>query len=107
MTSMLLTPSRAGDAGIWRRKGPGFSPRPLPENASTFLAAIPRGNAFFLRVLRCGFLDHRPHDRLVGVDPVGDGVPLVTVPLQELHCAPALVVHARHLERLHESCGAE
>src|SRR5215468_9122097 len=72
-----------------------------------FLAAIPWSDAFFLGVFRRGLLDHRSHDRLVRADPVGDGVPLVAIPLQELHRAAALVVHARHLERLHEPGRAE
>src|SRR5215470_605246 len=85
MTSMLLTLSR-----------------PL-----AFLAAVAWGDAFLLGVLRGRLLDHRTHDRLVRADPVGDGVPLVAIPLQELHRAAALVVHARHLERLHEPGRAE
>src|SRR6266540_6085149 len=65
--------------------------------------AITRRDAFLLRVLRGGCLDHRPHDRLVGRDPVRDHVPFLAVPLQELHRPAALLVHARHLERLHQA----
>src|SRR5688572_33019788 len=66
------------------------------------LRAVARGDALLFRVLRGGGLDHRAHDRLVGRDPVGDHVPLAAVPLDELDCAAALVVHARDLERLHQ-----
>src|SRR6266852_8034167 len=74
---------------------------------STFLRTVARGDALLRSVFRRGLLDHGPHDRLVGADPVGDRVPLRAVPLQELHRTPALVVHAGHLQGLHEAGGAE
>src|SRR5216117_3709998 len=74
---------------------------------SFLLRAVARRDALFLGVLRGGGLDHRPHDRLVGGDPVGDHLPLLAVPLQELDRPAPLMVHARHLERLHQSGGAE
>src|SRR6267378_4007468 len=77
------------------------------ESPSAFLGAIAQRDALFLGVLRRRLLDHRPHDRLVGADPVGDGVPLRPVPLEELHRAAAFMVRARHLQRLHETGRAE
>src|SRR5258706_3559510 len=88
-------------------------PNPLPQagegniGLSAFFRAVARGDAFFLGVFRRGLFDHRPHDRLVGGDPVGDGVPLRAVPLEDLHRAAAFVIHARYLERLHKAGGAE
>src|SRR5437016_5482713 len=68
-----------------------------------FLCAIARREILFLRVGSRRLLDHRTHELAVRLDPVGDRVPLVAVPLQEFHRTAALMIHARHLERLHES----
>src|SRR2546427_8757424 len=80
---------------------------PLLRRGSALFAAIARGDALLRSVLRRGFLDHGPHDRLVGGDPVGDRVPLRAVPLQELHRPASLVVHAGHFQRLHKAGRAE
>src|SRR5215831_8870908 len=108
MTSMLLTFSMMETR---RARVPtlalSFDESFRRNRGLAFLAAIPRGDALLLRVLRRGLLDHRAHDGLVGLGPVGDDVPFLPVPLHELHRAPALVVHAGDLERLHESGRAE
>src|SRR3989442_1569393 len=92
-------------------------PNPLPQacrglrgsNAgrSGFLAAVARSDVLFLGIRSRGLLDHRPHQFAIRLDPIGDHLPLVAVPLQELHRAASFVVHARHLERLHEARCAE
>src|SRR6266498_4625092 len=93
MTSMLLT----------ERKG-----LPSPGIVSgLFLGAVARRDPFLLGVGGRGLLDHRAHDRLVRLDPVGDDVPLLAVPLLELDRAAPLVIHAGDLDRLQESNGAE
>src|SRR5918994_2514722 len=87
MTSMLLTASRGSKA----------SP----------LYTIARRDLALRGVLRRGLLDLGPHDRLVARDPVADHLPLLSVPLLELHRAAAFVVEARDLHRLHQVEGAE
>src|SRR5687767_12731365 len=62
-----------------------------------FLGAVAGSDAFLLRVLGGRGLDHRTHDRLVGLDPVANHVPALAVPLHELHPTAALMIHARHL----------
>src|SRR5262249_5379835 len=101
MTSTLLTVSRFMAETRRARCWPW--PFVVRDRNLAFLAAIPRRDAFFLGVLRRRLLDHRAHDRLVGLGPVSDDVPLRSVPLHELDRAAAFVVHARDLERLHES----
>src|SRR6476660_129717 len=93
MTSMLLT----------ERKGPP----PAGVFSRLLLRAVPRRDRLLLRVGGRGFLDHRAHDRLIGRAPVADELPLLPVPLLELDRAAALVIHARNLERLEETEGAE
>src|SRR5436189_29435 len=85
--------------------GPLFFER-LPVGLLFRRTIAPR-NAFFLGVLRRRGLDHRAHDRLVGRDPIGEHLPLASVPLLKLDRAAALVVHAGNLERLHEADCAE
>src|SRR5215471_19524578 len=117
MTSMLLTLRYARDctsdlrmadiagANGGRTGAKGCAPFTLPVQPpqSARGLAVAQGDVLLLRVLRRGLLDHRPHDRLVGGDPVADRVPFAAVPLQELHRAAALVVEARDPERLHQS----
>src|SRR5215472_5166322 len=104
MTSMLLTFRRFT---VETRRARCL-PWPFARmGSSAFLAAVARSDAFLLGVLRGRFLDHRTHDRLVGLGPVGDDVPLRSVPLHELHRTAAFVVHARDLECLHEPRRAE
>src|ERR1700752_3184109 len=69
--------------------------------------AIPGRDALLLGVLRRGGLDHGTHQALVRLDPVADPLPLLAVPLLELHLAAAFVVGAGHLERLHEAGSAQ
>src|SRR5499426_3073658 len=71
------------------------------------VSALARCDALLLGVLPCRLLDHGAHERLIGGDPVGDHVPLLAVPLHELHRAAALVIEARDLERVHEPDGAD
>src|SRR5438128_7216558 len=72
---------------------PPLRPREL-QRCAALLGAVTRGDALFRRVLRCRCLDHRPNYRLVRGDPVTDHVPFLPVPLDELHCAASLMVHA-------------
>src|SRR5687768_2698241 len=71
------SPRRDGDGALDRRAGVR-----LPRD---FLAAIARRDVLLLRVRRRRLLDHRAHQLLVGLDPVGDHLPLLAVPLLELH----------------------
>src|SRR5262245_35119915 len=122
MTSTLLTERWAcgadwGTADIEGKgkrekgRGKGESRRVLPFpftlppslKSSAVLVAVARRDAFLLRILRGGLLDHRAHDRLVGGDPVADRVPFLAVPLQKPHRSATFVVHAGHLERLHQA----
>src|SRR6185436_15823429 len=111
MTSMLLTARYAaaavfGTADI-NKKGEARAPPHFAPSALLFLRAVARRDLVFLRVLRGGRFDHRPHDRLVGRDPIGDRLPLLAVPLLELDRRAALMVHARHLERRHQPYRAQ
>src|SRR5262249_30537823 len=90
MTSMLLT----------ERRG-------LTAPASSLLAAVTRSDSLLLRVGGRGLLDQRADHGLVRWDPVGDQLPLLPVPLLELHRAAPLVVHAGGLERLEEVVRAQ
>src|SRR5688572_10502716 len=104
----MLTTERIGSVfGTADIKREGPRPLPIPSSWLLLLRAVARRDSLFLRVLRRGGLDHGPHERLVGLDPVGDHVPLAAVPLQELHRAAALMVHARNLQRLHQTDRAE
>src|SRR5437667_3925483 len=94
MTSMLLT----------ERKG---LPSARGAAVRLLLRAVARRDPLLLRVGGRGFLDHRAHDRLVGLDPVADQLPLLAVPLLELDRAAPLVVRAGDLDRLQEVVGAE
>src|SRR5713226_10039637 len=85
---------------------PGGPERP-PTRWLSLLGAVTRGNPLLLRVRGRRLLDHRPHDRLIGLDPVGDEVPFLPVPLLELDRAPPFVVHAGDLDRLQEADGAQ
>src|SRR6516165_5001031 len=78
------------------------SQRDFSERASA-RAAIARSDVLFLRVGGRRLLDHRTHELAIGLDPVGDNLPLVAVPLQELDRAASLMVGAGDLERLHET----
>src|SRR5215471_1323643 len=89
MTSMLLT-DRSGCAP-----------------SGSLFGTVTRADPLLLRVSRGGLLDHRPDHVLVGRDPVGDQLPLLPVPLLELHGAAALVVEAGGLERLQQAVGAQ
>src|SRR5581483_5083699 len=114
MTSTFFSASSgcvAADMRSPNKEGSGSRPTlrlPLLLCPSlALLRAVARRDAFLFRVLRRGLLDHGTHDVAVRRDPAGHGVPLLAVPLQEAHRAAALVVGARHLERLHEVGGAQ
>src|SRR5512141_1390040 len=92
MTSMLL---------IARNWGVAVAP------PRSLLGTVTGRDPLLLRVVGRRLLDERAHDRLVGLDPVGDQVPLLSVPLLELDGAAALVVHARHLDGLQQAESAE
>src|SRR5688572_29528973 len=79
----------------------------FPRDGLLLLGAVARRDALFLGILRRRRLDHRTHDRLIGLDPVGDHVPLLAVPLHELDPAAAFVVHPRDPERRHQAGGAQ
>src|SRR6266550_2412578 len=83
------------------------SPVPVFARRLTFLAAVARSNVLFLGVRRSRLLDHRPHQLAIRLDPVGDHLPLVAVPLLELDRTTTFMVGAGHLQRLHESGGAQ
>src|SRR6267143_979026 len=100
MTSILLTASSAAAVSEAR---PGSR---VEEAVSKPLASPPRPSALLAgigrQVLFCGVflgrrLDHRPHQLLVGVDPVGDEFPRLAVPLKDPGAAAAGVVLAGHL----------
>src|SRR5437667_7915164 len=92
MTSLLLT----------ERRGP-FG----PPGSLLLLGAVTRRDSLLLRIRRRRFFDHRADDRLVRLDPVGDQLPLLAVPLLELDRSAAFMVHAGNLDRLQEVEGAE
>src|SRR5712692_3718220 len=94
MTSMLLTESR------------GFGGPPGPPPLSLF-GAVTQADSLLLRVRGRRVFDHRTDDRLVRLDPVGDQLPLLAVPLLELDRSTAFVVRAGNLDRLQEVVGAE
>src|SRR6266508_1658005 len=102
MTSILLTLRQAccgsgfGTADM-KAYGRRIRRRKLRGPFSAFLRAVARGDALLLGVLRRGLLDHRPHDGLVGANPVGEGVPLPAVPLQEFDRPAPFMIHARDL----------
>src|ERR1051325_11503991 len=52
-------------------------------------------------------LDLRPHDVAHRLDPVGDDVPLLAVPLLDQHGAVAFVVLAADLDRMREALHSE
>src|SRR4030095_16711921 len=68
-----------------------------------FLGAVALGDVVLLGVLRRALLDQRPHQLLVGLDPVADDLPLRPIPLLELYRATALVIGAGDLQRLDEA----
>src|SRR5712691_3490527 len=95
MTSMLLTERR------------GFGGPPGPPPPLLLLGAVTLRDPLLLRVRGCRVFDQRANDRLVRLDPVGDQLPLLSVPLLELDRPASLVVHAGDLVRLQEVVGAE
>src|SRR6266404_4242174 len=131
MTSMLLTDrydfATSGAAVVavsvaavtalesWLRAGKpisSLSPRSGEGRVSStrrsgFLAAVARSDVLFLRVRSRRLLDHRPHQLAIGLDPIGDHLPLLAVPLLELDRSAALVIRAGHLDCLHEPGRAE
>src|ERR1700693_3839998 len=106
MTSMLLTERRTfGRPFGPPSRGSGGPPGPPPP--LLLLGAVTRRDSLLLGVGRRRLLDHRPHDRLVRLDPVADQLPFGPVPLLKLDRAAPLMVHAGDLDRLEEVVGAE
>src|SRR5512137_3047204 len=56
-----------------------------------------------LALLHRGRLELRAHDLLHGLDPVGDDVPLLAVPLLDQDRPATLVILAGHLHRVGEA----
>src|SRR6266566_3431033 len=100
---MLLTERRG------RASSPGEpgGPEGPPTRGLSLLGAVTRSDSLLLRVRGRRLLDHRPHDRLIGLDPVSNEVPFLPVPLLELDRAAPLMVHAGDLDRLQEAEGPE
>src|SRR3984893_13853115 len=65
--------------------------------------AVAPGVPELLALLHRGQLELRTHDLLHGLDPVGDDVPLLAVPLLDQDRPAALVVLAGHLHRVGEA----
>src|SRR5215813_14792028 len=81
------------------------SGRAVPFPALTpllLLAAVALRVAELLSLLDSGRLDLRAHDVLHRLHPVGNDVPLLAVPLLHENRAGALVVLARHVDRVRE-----
>src|SRR5712691_5403986 len=97
MTSMLLT----------ERRGPAGSGGPQGPSLRSLLGAVTRRDPLLLGVGGRRLLDHRPHDRLIRLDPVGDQLTFRSVPLLKLDRAAPLVVLAGDLDRLQETGGAQ
>src|SRR5262249_53466853 len=109
MTSMFLTERRgrsaagtAPDAPSLKAVGGPSGPPPL-----LFFGAVTQRDSLFLGVRGCRLLDHRTHHRLIGLDPIGDQVPFLSVPLLEFDRAASFVVHAGELEGLKKAEGAQ
>src|SRR6266542_1083117 len=100
---MLLT-ERSGRPPASEEPGGPEGPPPRPRS---LLGAVTRGDSLLLRVRGRRLLDHRPHDRLVRLDPLGDDVPFLAIPLLELDRAAPFVVRAGELDRLQQADGAE
>src|SRR5882724_9131943 len=107
MTSMFWTASSACMAMAQKKTADAESAVFAVESRLKVFAAVARGDALFLGVLRRIRLDHAAHQLAVGLHPVGDHLPLGAVPLLELDQARAFVIQARHLERRHQARGAE
>src|SRR6266699_1546266 len=99
MTSMLLTASsgaaasfsaviaRSGATKQSRRKiaqaaRDCFAALAMTSSGSAHLAGIGRQVLVAGVFLGCRF-DHRPHQLLVGINPVGDEIPALAVPLED------------------------
>src|SRR5918994_7575516 len=95
MTSMLLTASSG--AGVAFRL----------TTVLLLLRAVPLGVAELLAFLHRRRLQLGPHDLAHGLDPVGDDVPLLAIPLLDHDRPIALVVLARHLDGSREALHAE
>src|SRR5215813_236650 len=92
---------------VKKNGGPASAVRSLLKSGSVFLRAVARLDVLFLRVLARVFFDLRAHELAVGLHPVADDLPFLSVPLLELHQARAFMVHARDLERRHKPERAE
>src|SRR5215469_16058315 len=97
MTSMLLTASSAAD---WDMAG-------TPHRTLHHLCAIARCDALLFRVAQGRFLVHLGQHRPVRLNPVGDELPVLPVPLLDADLAVALMVVAGQRNRHHQPVGAE
>src|SRR4030095_10166088 len=92
-----------GTSGRWRQSGAARVWRHAPwapwRRSHTRLRAVPWRDALLLRILGRRYLHQGPHQHLIGRDPVGDRVPLLPVPLLELHPAAPLMITAGEGER--------
>src|SRR6516165_5233411 len=94
---MLLTESSAPDWATAER----------PRWGSHHLCTIARGYTFLFRVVQRRFLVHLGQHRPVRLDPVGDKLPVLPVPLLDANLAVALVVVAGECNRHHQPIGTE
>src|SRR5215472_8977825 len=91
MTSMLLT-ARSGALSTAR---------------SHLLRAVARGDALLLGVGERRLRVHFGQHRAVRLDPVGNEMPVLAVPLLDADAAVAFVVRAREPDRHNQPRGAE
>src|SRR6266571_3516832 len=121
MTSMLLTASSGAAArssrAVIARSGANEAISLEDRTSGTRLLRCARNDrgrvsahlaGIGLQVLVAGVflgcrLDHRPHQLLVGIDPVGDEVPALAVPLEDPGGGDAGMVGAGHLQRLDQA----
>src|SRR6516164_11035855 len=94
---MLLTESSAPDWATAER----------PRWGSHHLCTIARGYTFLFRVVQRRFLVHLGQHRPVRLDPVGDKLPVLPVPLLDANHAITLVVVAGERSWHHQPIGAE
>src|SRR6516164_1489323 len=97
MTSMLLT----------ARSACASDTAGAPCLTLHHLLAVARRNALFLRIGECRLLVHLGQHRAVRLDPVGNKLPVLAVPLLDADFAVALMVVAGERYRHHQPVGAE
>src|ERR1700687_2879462 len=95
----------AGDAATRASWNAAQRFRATLRQALRLLRTVARSDVLLPSVFRRRLPDHCAHELLVRLDPVGDHLPLVAVPLLDLYRAAAFVIGAGHLQRLHEIGG--